>query len=231
MAAMTFEELRDRVRELAGVRMPELWSDEQIERVVNEAYLRILSLADWLFLYSTETATLTGSSSAAAGEVPVPQGMAAVRSVALSSPQRWELRLRQLEDLDRQPEWQAKGLPYLWAPADDETVEVWPTPDEGESCELRLRCWKTAAPLDTGESPVFAEAFHPAVAFEAAARVLVEEGDDSGRSYQFRDEVAGYLLRMGQRYIVGDWEVPARVYRAQHSPVDDEQPVDGEVAG
>jgi len=48
---------------------------------------------------------------------------------------------------------------------------------------------------------VFAEQFHPVLAYRAATRMLVEEGDDSGRSESYQLEAAGYLSRMEKYYL------------------------------
>lgn len=210
---MNLSDLRGRARRLSGVHLKDLWPDSDVDSVVNEAYHRILALADWTFLHTTETIVDPDAN------LEIPEGMAAVRSVAMREPERRDLRPRTVEELDRQPSFQSDGLTWAWAVRDDRTLELWPEPEEG--VEVVLRGWKRESELGESDEPVFDEEFHAVVAYEAAARILAEEGDDSGRSQAYREEVAGYLLRMGQRFVVGDPEEPARVYMSALAPADD----------
>lgn len=210
---MDLAAIRARVRKLTGVRMEELLSTADLDAIINESYLHICSLGDWSFLYAdADIATVGGQATYA-----LPAGVAVPLSVAVAAPaaNRGLLRRRAIEDFDRYPTWEADaagGVPWGWAIRDHQNIAVYPTPG-ATIVTLRLRGWKKVAPLAAiTDTPVFDAEFHPVLTLDTAARVLNEEGDDSGRSEQYRREATTFLLRMGQRYSLPEPDAAAHTY-------------------
>lgn len=212
---MDLDALRARVRKLSGVEMESLLSPTELDQIINEAYLHMASLADWTFLYADEEKSLDVGDRV----LDLPDPVATPHSVAVVEPasHRRLLRRRRIEDFDRYPEWEAEateGVPWAWSVRTDDTIEVFPENDDNDTV-VKVRGWKRVDPLESDDDePIFDSEFHPVVSLDAAARVLYEEGDDSGRSARYRAEVISYLMRMGRRYLVEDTELPARVYAA-----------------
>lgn len=210
---MDLNAIRARVRKLTGVRMEQLLSPSELDQIINEAYLHVCALGDWSFLYADGTVdTASGTKT-----YQLPSAVEAVRSVAItSSGDEKRLWRRTLEDFDRYPQWEAEvtsGVPWAWAVRTDTSFDVFPTPDGAYT--LTVRGWADVSPLsaDTDE-PLFDDEFHPVVSLDAAARVLAEEGDDSGRDSRYRREVLSYLLRMGRKYDLPQQAEAARSYAA-----------------
>ncbi len=215
--------MRTRVRKLTGVVMETLLTTPQLDLIINEAYLHICNLAEWTFLHAEEALPMVAGQTVYAlpGAVKLP------RSVDVTAPaaDRTLLRPRPLEAFDRYPAREATaGVPWGWAVRSDTEIEVFPPPVA--DVVLRVRGWKDVVPLaQTADVPVFAEEYHPIVSYDAAARVLAEEGDDSGRSVRYRAEVVSFLLRMGDRYGLPESQKAAAIYAAQvgEGPTADER--------
>lgn len=211
---MDLNALRTRVRKLTGVQMESLLTPTELDQIINESYFHISSLADWTFLYADATQTVASGTNT----VSLPDPVATPHTVAVVAPESEQalLRYRRIEDFDRYPQWEAEatdGIPWAWSIRTDSEIEVFPTNDDA-SLELKFRGWKRVDKLSAdGDTPIWDEEFHPVVSFDAASRVLSEEGDDSGRSERYRIECLSYLKRMGRRYLVwGDNDRPAKIY-------------------
>ena len=191
---MNLQELADRARSLSGIRLQSVRSDEQVEQVVNESYQEVLGLQPWPFLRGESSASLP------AGEnvFTLPQSFKYLTSVVLTmdgSPRRLQqTTLDALDEYDEEP-----GEPSLYARVTDREIRVWPAPRL--SAQVAIRGQLDIPPLSGNGQPVFAEQFHPVLAYRAATRMLVEEGDDSGRSQAYQLEASGYLTRMEQLYL------------------------------
>jgi hypothetical protein len=191
---MNLQELAERARSLSGIRLQSVRSDEQVEQVVNESYQEILGLQPWPFLRGDASVGLN----AAADTFTLPDAFKYVTSVVLTmdgDPKRLQqTTLDVLDDYDDEP-----GEPSLYARVTDRDLRVWPAPRL--SAQVSVRGQLNIAPLSGNSQPVFAEQFHPVLAYRAATRMLVEEGDDSGRSESYQLEAAGYLSRMEKFYL------------------------------
>lgn len=192
---MNLSDLVARTRSLSGIRLESLRSDEQIEQVINESYQEVLGLYPWPFLKSSSTVALT----AGAETFTIPTTFRYITGVVLEMGDHTE-RLKQTT-LDLVDEWDADevGEPLYYARIDDRTVRVWPAPEDAATVTVRGQL--EFAPLGSGDSPQFAEQFHPVVAYRAAVRLLQEEGDDSGRSEAYQFDAASYLQRMEKFYM------------------------------
>lgn len=194
---MNLSSLRDRVRSLTGIRLESLRSDEQIDTVLNESYQEVTSMTNWPFLRGEASVSVA----AGAENFQTPSGFTEVSSVTYASGQQAQTRLRQttmdeLDYLDQDEE----GDPVYYARVDEDTFRVWPAPVSSTTFFIRGKIVVTNLSSDSSQ-PVFAEQFHPILAYRAAARILAEEGDDSGRSEFYQNEANILFSRMNQFYL------------------------------
>lgn len=193
---MNLTELRERTRRLSGIRSTDLLTDADLDATLNEVYREIAGVVDWPFLY------LDASVVTVAGEprVAVPAARK-ITSVYVSSPVEAALAQVTPEQLDTLPS-EDEGEPSVFAvvaTAGVPELHLWPTPDTVYT--VSLRGYADVVDLTAGDEPVWAAEFHPLVAFAAAARLLAEEGDDSGRMGMYGQEVTSALSRMRSRYM------------------------------
>lgn len=216
---MNLAALRSRVRKLSGILLTELLSDTELDQVVNESYRHITTLADWSFVEAKQDlSTAVGVSVYTLGPPVATPRSVSYKSGAL----RGLLRLRSSEELDRYPAHEsADAAPWAWAVETDQAIRLHPTPDAIYALRVRGIERVNALSADT-DLPAFSEEYHPVIALDTAARVLEEEGDDSGRADRYRAEAVSYLLRMGRRYLVGDEDVAASAYLAGRGPAAEE---------
>lgn len=189
---MDLSQLRTRVRRLSGVRLTELLPDDDLDALLNEAYRELMGLRQWPFLRRE----LDLSAAQGDPQLSVATPMRHIEGVALSNGRR--LRQVTVHDLDRLED--REDVPELYARRDERTLTLWPTPAE----QTPVRVWAQESPVDmvaTSDAPVFEEEFHPTLAYMAAARVLAEEGDDSGRAQMYADEATSFIRRMEDRYL------------------------------
>jgi hypothetical protein len=194
---VNLSELRDRVRSLTGIRLISLRSDENIDTVVNEAYQEIINLESWPFLTSEENVSVAAGASSFA----TPQGYSEVNSLSYSDQFNAQVRIRQttLDQLDMLDQ-TSEGSPEMYARIDGTTFRFWPKPTTSVTFFLRGKLDVDNLSRDSDE-PIFANQFHPVLAYRAASRILGEEGDDSGRSEFYQLEANTFFLRMQQYYI------------------------------
>jgi hypothetical protein len=187
---VNLQDLVDRTRSLSGIRLQSIRSDEQIEELINEAYEEVLGTHPWPFLRGSVTVAVESGQQ----DVELPELFRYLSGVIAG-----DLRLKQttLDELDRLgPE---DGEPQFYARLDDRTLRLYPAPQE--SVVLTVRGQLSFENLLGARQPLFAEQFHPVLAYRAANRLLAEEGDDSGRSDNYRADAAGYLKRMEEYYL------------------------------
>jgi hypothetical protein len=194
---MNIQELADRARSLSGIRLQSVRSDEQVERVVNESYQEVLGLQPWPFLRGETVLALA----AEAGTFTLPQSFKYLTSVVLTmdgdAKRLQQTTLDVLDEYDDEP-----GEPAFYARVTDREIRVWPRPRLSATVDVRGQL--DVPPLSGNTQPIFAEQFHPILSYRAATRMLVEEGDDSGRSESYQLEAAGYLQRMERLYLASN---------------------------
>lgn len=189
---MDLSQLRTRVRRLSGVRLTELLPDADLDELLNEAYRELMGLRQWPFLRRELDLTVAKGDR----EVEVATPMRHIEGVALSNGRR--LRQVTVHDLDRLVD--RDDVPEVYARRDERTLTLWPTPAE----QVQVRVWAQESPADmtaTSDVPVFEPEFHAALAYMTAARVLAEEGDDSGRASMYAEEASAFIGRMEDRYL------------------------------
>lgn len=188
---MNLQQLRGRVRKISGFTMPELYEDEDLNSLINEVYLDVCGTEDWPFLYADEVVLTV------AGErlVDVPFPVRTWSSVSSVDGLLRETTVDEIDDLDVDRD----GHPEVYARLDPYRLMLWPTPDD--EVALRLRGWREPAPLSAdNDSPLFESEFHPLLAYETAARLLVEFGDFD-RVEGLRGQASDVMSRMRVRYL------------------------------
>jgi hypothetical protein len=186
---MNVQHLTDRFRRLTGIRMDDILTDDQILQLLNESYVEITGLADWPFLHVEAQATVNDG---AFQTVPI---FRSIQSVMAGDKR---LRETTLDDIERYE--QPDDDPFAYARIDSNRYQVWPTPKNPIS--VNVRGVQTPDPLyDPSDEPVFDPEFHVVIAYAAASRALAEESDDSGRSQMYMQEAASILDRMRIRYL------------------------------
>jgi len=191
---MNLDALRDRARALSGIRLQSIRSDEQIDTVINEAYQELIDLSQWPFLMASEAITLSANDE----EFSTPVSFSEIASVTYESDFQKNTRMRQttiseLEELDDQ-----SGDPVYFARLNESDFRVWPVPENAFT--LKVRGKLLVSNLGPNDSPIFAEQFHPILAYRAAVKMLQEEGDDSGRAEFYQQEAGNFYTRMQQFY-------------------------------
>jgi len=193
---VNLNDLRDRVRSLTGIRLDTIRSDENIDAVLNESYQEIINLETWPFL-AQET---TSSVAAGANTFTTPSGYSEVNSVTYATPTEMQTRLRQttLDELDLLDQ-EDQGDPQFYARVNSTTFRFWPKAKSAITFSVRGK--QEVSPLSSSDSPVFAEQFHPILAYRASSRILAEEADDSNRSEFYQLEANTFFGRMQQFYL------------------------------
>lgn len=188
---MNLTALRDRVRTLSGIRLDSIRSDSDIDQLVNESYQEVLGLFAWPFLRGEANATVA----AGKNEFSTPSAFRYITALLVNDKRLKQTTLDEMDNLE-----DSEGDPELYARVDDRKIRIWPTPNAQSAVHIRGQI--EFYPLDQfDDTPVFAEQFHPVIAYRAAARLLAEEGDDSGRSEAYQLDAGGYLNRMQDYYM------------------------------
>jgi hypothetical protein len=188
---VNLSDLVDRTRSLSGIRLESIRSDEQIETLLNETYEEILGLHPWPFLRGDETVALAGGSS----DVTLPATFRYISAVLADDKRLKQTTLDELDELGLE-----EGEPVLYARVSDRVVRIWPTPPAAVAVKVRGQI-EFDRLSGSSSQPEFASQFHAIVAYRAAARLLAEEGDDSGRGQAYQNDAAGYLKRMEEYYL------------------------------
>lgn len=193
--------LRDRARSLSGIRLQALREDEQVDLVVNEAYQEVVSMSQWPFLRDSQNVSVSAGQST----FTIPVGFSEVTSVTYTDDIGNSQRLNRttLDEIDRLST-DEEGDPFFYGRVNDTTFEIWPVSTKPLTFTIKGKLVVENMRNDNDE-PVFAEQFHPLLSYRAASRMLMEEGDDSGRAEMYQAEANNLYLRMQQFYNrVGD---------------------------
>jgi hypothetical protein len=188
--------IRDRVRALSGIKLQTLRSDEQIDIVINESYQESLGMMAWPFLRASEQVLLVEGNDS----FSTPTAFSEVSSVSFSDNFGHAVRMSPttVDEIDRLDS--EEGEPIYYARVNDRDFVVWPTPNKNVTLTLKGKKKEENLQSDSS-SPVYDEQFHPMLAYRTAAKILAEEGDDSGRSELYQAEANVLFLRMQQYYI------------------------------
>lgn len=185
---------RTRIRRLSGLRLESLLSTADLDAALNEAYRELVGAQAWPQFRFEETVAVDAGDR----DVTLPLATREIEGVVLLGEDRARLAettLAELERLDPDEE----GVPALYARLLPTLMRLYPRPDANVTVQVRGRRLPDPLVLVTDE-PEFDEEFHPILAFLVAARLLGEEGDDSGRRESYLGEVGDMLQRMKGRY-------------------------------
>ncbi len=181
----TVSELVTIVRTLTEKTATDIYADADFIKQINRVNGEIWRRARWPWTYATTTITLVADTS----------------TYALPSGSRWVDTVRELDSTrnvllrgrsDEPDDWPTRsGTPYEYRVSYNGTsglneLVVWPTPAVAGS--LKVSYVKAPTTLTSSDTPAFPAEFHDALAFGAAARILTEEVDISGRIQQYQAE-------------------------------------------
>lgn len=187
---MDLSQIRSRIRKVTGFTMPELYSDSDLDTLVNEVYADILGTADWPFLYVDDTVAIADGDST----VTLPAPVRTFTSVRIDDSRLRETTVDEIDMLDPDED----GEPEVYARIDEEQLLLWPASDAAYTLKFRGFLQADALAVDTDE-PVFEQEFRPVLVYETASRILIEFGDFE-RVEGFRGQAADILSRMKVRY-------------------------------
>jgi hypothetical protein len=172
---------------------PDLLTDQELYDLIGEVYLDVLTVEDWPFLRVEQTVTLVDGQA----DYDLTSPMRMVTSAVVSDGERLYPVLP--SEMERDPA-DDDGEPVAYARLDENTIRVYPTPDA--SGTVTMVGWKQPTLLTaSGDTPVFEADFHSLLAYEAAARLLIAEGDDSKRAEGYQREAGAKVEAMRQRYL------------------------------
>ncbi len=204
---MNLTALRAHVRTLTGIPSTTILSDADLTIFLNEAYNEIIRDADWPFM-RTET-TLNLAAGVAEYTVPnVVEGTIASIVSLSNDTNRRQLRPRNRYSTDDSPGPVATGYPYEYSAWTAGKIMFFPTPDQAETLTIR-HFFQTLNELSSGtDQPVFDSRFHTVVAYGAAVKVLIREGDETERRTYYQaqflqglDQMKGFYLQERDRSI------------------------------
>jgi len=191
--------LRAHVRSLTGIQSTDILSDADLTIFINEAYQEINRDADWPF--NRAETTLTVTSGTAEYNLPAGVGETMIASIAAlaDDTNRRQLRPRNRYTTDDSPGPVSTGYPYEYS-AWGTKIMFFPTPNQSEV--LTIRYFSAVADLSSGtDLPIFDAKFHTVIAYGAAVKVLVREGDDTERRSYYQGQYLQGVDQMKGDYL------------------------------
>lgn len=199
---MNLRELRARVEELVGLADAHDGTDPgEIDGLLNEAYHEVAGLYDWTWLRQDQTVAVVDGTTTYDLTAPVVYAEQVRLSTGGTLEPMSGYELDAIHDEDRRPD--GKPARYCWR--DPDTLEVYPTPDGAYTLTVRGIVTVTSLSAESDE-PIFAEEFHPALAYMAAASLTnAVDKEQSGRHGARADAI---VQRMWRRYQVDHDRTP-----------------------
>ena len=200
---MNLSDLRARVRALTGIPSTSILSDAILDAYINEAYRDVATAYDWPWI--TNTWTFTGAGYDPAVGVQLSTSNPVVREnrvlqVYVDSPS--EKRV-----LTRRSRWTVNEQdPPVYSGTPDEYVFrngyifLAPYPSYAETYKVDYLEPTPSLSLGTDE-PLFDDEFHVALAYGAAVRALIAEGDDTERRNYYRAQFLEIVEQMREEYL------------------------------
>lgn len=192
---MNLSELRAYVRDLTGFQLSTLVSDARVNRAVNETLYHLAGLEDWTWLRTASDYTgvtgqttygLTGFSQVA--RVVVRTGTGTHDFVELERLGAQDPRLITSED--------AEPRYYAVTGGSTPEIQVWPA---GRLGGREIVVYGKVSPVSLAadvDAPTFRPEHHSVLAYGAAARLLVQENDDTPRGQTYASEFMDVVERM-----------------------------------
>ena len=202
---MNLTDLRTRVRALTGIPSTSILTDAVLDVYINEAYRDVCRAYDWPWLTATYSLSTAGYNEATG--VLLPTSSPKIRenrilSVYKDSPSS-ERRV-----LTKRSRWtinEEDGSMFVGSANEFTTKNgylfLYPLP-ESETLKIDyLQVIDDLVATPTVTSPVFDDEFHGVVAYGAAVRVLIAEGDDTERRQYYRTQFLEILEQMREEYL------------------------------
>ena len=197
-------ELRARVRSLANVYSTALLSDDEINTALSEANVEVAEQMQWPYL--TEVTTVT----TAAGDdsYALPADLYEVMQVTVRDGMRRVLSPATVFDADADASNDYSTAPLFYRSDPTGQLVLYPTPGGAE--ELTVVYLRRVTPLSSDTaSPDMLDEFHPALAYKAAAQLLLDKRGDAKKVEVLAQTYASYIERMRKHYMI----------TADHSPI------------
>lgn len=191
---MNLSELRAHVRSLTGIQSTDILSDADLTIFINEAYQEINREADWPYL--RDEAILTTDPGVAQYQLPNElreNNIASIVALANDGNRR-QLRPRSRYATDDSPGPTLNGRPVEYS-CWRTILELYPTPTTTENLTVRYFAELPNLELDEDE-PAFEAKFHSIVAYGAAVRALIREGDETERRSYYNNQFLSGVEQM-----------------------------------
>lgn len=197
---MNLSDLRSHVRSLTAIASTDIISNADLDIFINEAYFEICREADWPFLRAETTLNVATGVDTYTLPVGVQETrIASIASLATNDSNRRQLRPRSRYTTDDSPGPVINGRPLEYS-CWTGSIKLFPVPDDAEA--LTIRYLTNPTKLTTGtDVPVFDEKFHSLIAYGAAVRVLVREGDDTERRAYYLTQFRSGMEQMKTDYL------------------------------
>lgn len=169
-------QLRNRLDDLSGKR---LWSDAELDGLINEAYFEAVERSH--MLRDTVTIALVAGQSAY-----IVTGALRIDAVRVTG-QRYPLAVRNEFDLDREtPAWRTRpaGTPEIYLPNEDR-LTIWPAPQSAGTMQVDVRRMPLALLEADGDEPEIPARYHLRMldwALHLAYDKRDADGNDPGRA-------------------------------------------------
>lgn len=205
---MNLSEMRDLLRTLTGAEDTTVWSDAQVDGLLNRSLAQLAGHLPWPGLDAVATVTVLGGTD----QATLPADLAHVRQVR--DPDGFEVEPTTLEGLARRRAAGSTGDVRWWA-ARAGTLHVYGTPTSDTPLSVRYTQAVPALVSGTDAAPLPDRLVEAAV-WHASGLLLVAEADDSGRSRTMleqaaalRDQAVNETFQAQHRQVLRAWSRPA----------------------
>jgi len=197
---VNLSQLRTHVRTLTGIQSTDLLSDADLNVFINEAYQDICRSHDWPFLRND--ATLNISPGVASYTLPAGVEENSILSAVIltNDANRRQLQPRAQASVDRSPGTVSQARPNEYS-CWRGSIQLHPTPNIAEVVTLRYFSSPTDMANDS-DVPVFGTNYHTAIAYGAAVKVLIREGDDTERRAFYSNSLQTFVEAMRSDLLV-----------------------------
>jgi hypothetical protein len=198
-------DFRSRVRALTGVSSTAILTDAVLDVYINEAYRDVCRAYDWPWLTATYSLSTAGYSETTGIQLPT------------SSPNIRENRILSVykddpaDDrrvLTKRSRYTINDIDGSWSTGDatefvtkNGYIFFYPAPGSETLKIDYLTVVSDLVATPSPTSPIFDSEFHGIVAYGAAVRVLIAEGDDTERRQYYRGQFQELLEQMREEYL------------------------------
>lgn len=200
---MNLSDLRTRVRALTGIPSTSILPDAILDAYINESYRDVATAYDWTWMTGTYTMYVVSYDSELGFELPTANPSIKDNKIlqiysdasgderVLTRRSRWTINENNegVSGSGKATEYVLKnGYVFLYPPSRDESLKI----------DYIL---STPSLTLTTDSPLFSSEFHSVLAYGAAVRVLIAEGDDTQRKEFYNTQFKEILEQMRKDYL------------------------------